>query len=126
MAAVHTDASAIFGSTLVNKAEEKIQYIKYRPVQPYNSKTPITFSIPGISSQYVSLRVSYLFVECHMEETTDVQCNLMGDEPPRKRCCQDSIQSSAPKKFKRKANGQRDEDSDDDDEYDVKCTCSNT
>ena len=32
MAAVHTDATAIFGSTLTNKAEEKIQYIKYRPV----------------------------------------------------------------------------------------------
>ena len=40
MAAVHTDASAIFGSTLINEAEEKIQYIKYRPVQPYDSKNP--------------------------------------------------------------------------------------
>ena len=61
------------------------------------AKTPITFSIPGNSSQYVSLR-DYLSVECHMKETTDVQPNFMGDKPPRKRHHQDSIQSSAPKK----------------------------
>ena len=88
-------------------------------MQPYGSKTPIKFSIPADSNQYVSLKDSYLFVNCHMEETTDVQCNFMADEPPWKRHCQDGIQSSAPKKVKRKANGQRDEDSGDDSEYDV-------
>ena len=60
MAAVHMDASAIFGSTLINEAEEKIQYIKYRPIQLFDSKSPVNFTIPGNSSQYVSLRDSYL------------------------------------------------------------------
>ena len=55
---MHTDVSAIFGSTLINEAQEKIQYIKYRPVQPFDSKSPVNFTIPGNSSQYMSLRDS--------------------------------------------------------------------
>ena len=69
MAAVHTDAPAIFGGYLVNEAEEKIQYVKLRPNAPYDSKTPITFLIPGNTAQYVSLRDSLLYIECHIEET---------------------------------------------------------
>ena len=75
MAAVHMDASAIFGSTLINEAEEIIQYIKYRPIQPFNSKSPANFTIPGNSIQYASLRDSYLFIECHLEKM-DAQGNI--------------------------------------------------
>ena len=49
--------------------EDKIQYIKYRPSQPFDSNTPINFTIPGNSSQYISLCESYIFVQCHIEET---------------------------------------------------------
>ena len=82
MAAVHTDASAIFGSTLINEAEEKIQYMKYRPVHPFDSKSPVNFTIPGNSSQYVSLRDLYLFVECHIEEFNAMGTPLMMREQP--------------------------------------------
>ena len=69
MAAVHTEAAAIFNGQLINEAEDKIQYIKYRPSQPFDSNTPINFTIPGNSSQYISLRESYMFVQCHVEQT---------------------------------------------------------
>ena len=69
MAAVHTEAVAIFNGQLINEAEDKIQYIKYRPSQPFDSNTPINFTIPGNSSQYVSLWESYMFVQCHVEQT---------------------------------------------------------
>ena len=69
MAAIHTDAAAIFNSQLINEAEDKIQYVKYRPSQPFDSNTPINFTIPGNSNQYVSLCESYMFVQCHVEET---------------------------------------------------------
>ena len=69
MAAVHTEAVAIFNGQLINEAEDKIQYVKYRPSQPFDSNTPINFTIPGNSSQYVSLRESYMFVQCHVEQT---------------------------------------------------------
>lgn len=69
MSAVHTEAAAIFNGLFVNEAEEKIQYVKCRPSQPYDSRTPVHFSIPGNSSQYVSLRDSYLFIKAHVEET---------------------------------------------------------
>ena len=54
MVVVHTEAAAIFNGQLINKVEDKIQYIKYRPSQPFDSNTPINFTIPGNSSQYVS------------------------------------------------------------------------
>ena len=41
-------------------------------VYSYNNTkhhTPINFTIPGNSNQYVSLRESYMFVQCHKEET---------------------------------------------------------
>ena len=69
MAAVHTKVVAIFNGQLINEAEDKIQYVKYRPSQPFDSNTPINFTIPGNSSQYVSLRESYMFVQCHVEQT---------------------------------------------------------
>ena len=69
MAAVHTEAAAIFNGQLINEAEDKIQYIKYRPSQPFDSNTPINFTIPGTSSQYLSLCESYMFVQCHVEQT---------------------------------------------------------
>ena len=69
MAAVHTKAVAIFNGQLINEVEDKIQYVKYRPSQPFDSNTPINFTIPGNSSQYVSLRESYMFVQCHVEQT---------------------------------------------------------
>ena len=62
-------AVAIFNGQLINEAEDKIQYIKYRPSQPFDSNTPINFTIPGNSSQYISLRESYMFVQCHVEQT---------------------------------------------------------
>ena len=55
----------------VNEAELKIQYIKYRPSLPYDSKSPITFTIPGNTTPHVSLRDSYLFVQCHVEKTDE-------------------------------------------------------
>ena len=69
MAAVHTKAAAIFNDQLINEVEDKIQYIKYRPSQPFDSNTPINSTIPGNSSQYISLRESYMFVQCHVEQT---------------------------------------------------------
>ena len=71
MMAIHTKSAAIFGGMNVNEAELKIQYIKYRPSLPYESKSPITFTIPGNTTSYVSLRDSYLFVQCHVEETDE-------------------------------------------------------
>ena len=68
MAVVHTKAVAIFNGQLINEVEDKIQYVKYRP-QPFDSNTPINFTIPGNSSQYISLCDSYMFVQCHIEET---------------------------------------------------------
>ena len=69
MAAVHTKAEAIFNGQLINEVEDEIQYVKYRPSQPFDSNTPINFTIPGNSSQYISLCTSYMFVQCHVEET---------------------------------------------------------
>ena len=69
MAVVHTEAVAIFNGHLINEAEDKIQYIKYRPSQPFDSITPINFTIPGNSSQYISLHESYMFLQCHVEQT---------------------------------------------------------
>ena len=69
MAAVHTEAAAIFNGQLINEAEDQIQYVKYRPSQSFDSNTPRNFTIPGNSSQYVSLWESYMFVQCHVEQT---------------------------------------------------------
>ena len=69
MAPVHTKAVAIFNGQLINEVEDKIQHIKYRPSQPFDSNTPINFTIPGNSIQYISLCESYMFVQCHTEET---------------------------------------------------------
>ena len=77
MIAIHTESATIFGGMNVNKAELKIQYVKFRPSKPYNSKSPITFTIPGNSTSYVSLRDLYLFVQCHMEETDQYGNPLM-------------------------------------------------
>ena len=62
MAAVHTEAVAIFHGQLINEAEDKIQYVKYRPSQPFDSNTPINFTIPGILANtflYVNLICLY-------------------------------------------------------------------
>ena len=67
MAVVHTEAAAIFNGQLINEAEDKIQYIKYRPSQPFDNNTLINFTTPGNSSQYISLCESYMFVQCHVE-----------------------------------------------------------
>ena len=69
MAVVHTKAVAIFNGQLINEVEDKIQYVKYRPSQPFDSNTSINFTIPGNSSQYISLCKSYMFVQCHVEQT---------------------------------------------------------
>ena len=71
MMAIHTESATIFGGMNVNEAELKIQYIKYRPSLPYDSKSSITFTIPGNTTPYVLLRDSYLFVQCHVEETDE-------------------------------------------------------
>ena len=69
MAVVHTKAAAIFNGQLINEVEDKIQYIKYRPSQPFDTNTPINFTIPGNSSQYISLCKSYMSVQCNVEQT---------------------------------------------------------
>ena len=69
MAVAHTEGVAIFNGQLINEVEDKIQYVKYRPSQCFDSNTPINFTIPGNSSQYISLRESYMFVQCHVEQT---------------------------------------------------------
>ena len=46
-AAIHMEALAIFGGLLVNEAEDKIQYVKFRLSHPYNSHS-------CNSSQYMS------------------------------------------------------------------------
>ena len=69
MTAIHTEALAIFGGLLHNEVEKKINFVKFRPTLPYNSKSPMNITIPGNSSQYVLLCDSYLFVHCHVEET---------------------------------------------------------
>ena len=43
MAVVHTKAVAIFNGQLINEAQDKIQYVKYRSSQPFDSNTPINF-----------------------------------------------------------------------------------
>ena len=43
MAVVYTKAVAIFNDQLINEAEDKIQYIKYRPSQPFDSNNPDKF-----------------------------------------------------------------------------------
>ena len=72
MTAIHTELATIFGGMNVNEAELKIQYIRYRPSLPYDSKSPVTFTIPGNTTPYVSLRDSYLFVQCHVEKQTSM------------------------------------------------------
>ena len=69
MMAIHTESTAIFGGMNVNEVELKIQYIKFRPSQPYDSKSPITLTIPGNTTPYMSLTDSYHFVQYHVEET---------------------------------------------------------
>ena len=69
MMAIHTESAAIFRGMNVNEAELKIQYVKFRPSQPCDNKSPITFTILGNTMLYMSLRDSYLFVQCHIEET---------------------------------------------------------
>ena len=69
MAVVRTEAAAIYNGQLINEVEVKIQYVKYRPSQPFDSNTPINFTIPGNASQYISLHKSYMFVQCHVEQT---------------------------------------------------------
>ena len=93
MAAVHMDASAIFGSTLKNDAGEKIQYIKYRSIHPFDSKSSVNFTIPGNSSQYVSLRDSYLFIGCHIKEFDAMGTPLMKGTSlnPHKKNCRRSL-----------------------------------
>ena len=71
MTAIHTKLAAIFGGMNVNETELKIQYIKYRPSLHYNSKLSVTFTIPGNTTPHVSLRDSYIFVKCHVEETDE-------------------------------------------------------
>ena len=82
MTAIHTKSATIFGGMNVNEAELQIQYIKYRPSLPYDSKSPVTFAIPGNTTPYVLLRDSYLFVQCHVEET-DEYGNQTTTDPTR-------------------------------------------
>ena len=56
MMAIHTESAPIFEGMNVNDAELKIQYIKFRPSQPHDSKSLITFTIPESTTPYMSLR----------------------------------------------------------------------
>ena len=105
----------------VNEAEFKIQYIKYRPSLPYNSKSPVTFTIPGNTTPHVSLRDSYLFVQCHVEETDEygnppttdptrakISLNYEGEEeatPPSKTIKKDTSVDEEDTHLSRRENG---------------------
>jgi hypothetical protein len=80
MSAVHTQSAAIFNGLFVNEAEEKIQFVKIRPSQPYDGKSPVHFTIPANTSQYTSLADSYLFVRVHVEETDEFGNPLSAEE----------------------------------------------
>ena len=67
MKAIHTESATIFGGMNVNEAEFKI--CQNTSNSDHHSKSPITFTIPGNTMPYISLRDSYLFVQCHVEET---------------------------------------------------------
>ena len=69
MAAVHTDAPAIFSSYAINEAEEDIKFIKIEPALSSNANSAITFEIPGKSARYTDLRHSYIQMRVHVEET---------------------------------------------------------
>ena len=76
----------------------------------------MNFTIPGNSSQYVSLRDSYLSVECHLEKT-DAMGNktfMMMDQPQlsRKRTAEEASSPTKPEKNRKKRipNGQRSKD----------------
>ena len=84
MSAIHTESAAIFNGLFVNEAEEKIQYVKHRPSQPYDGKSPVHFSIPGNTSQYVSLRDSYVFAQVHIEETDQFGNTLTAENPAKR------------------------------------------
>ena len=95
MPAIHTEASAIFGGLLHNEAEEKINFVKFRPTLPYDSKIPVNITIPGNSSQYVSLCNSYLFIQCHVEETNQYgNAKEMTSECPKRSCLEMVIKSN--------------------------------
>ena len=61
MAAIHTKAVAIFIGQLINEVEDKIQYVKCRPSQSFDSNTPINFTIPGNSSQFLYVNLICLY-----------------------------------------------------------------
>ena len=60
MSVVHTESAAIFGGVTVNAAEDKVQFVEYRPSFAVDGKSVVEFVIPGNSAQYVSLRDSYV------------------------------------------------------------------
>ena len=93
MTAIHTKASAIFGGLLHNEAEEKIDFVKFRPTLLFDTKSPENITIPGNSSQYILLCDSYLFVHCHVEET-DQYGNLIETSECPKRSLEEEEQDA--------------------------------
>ncbi len=116
-AAVHTDAAAIFGSMLVNEAEDKVQFVKFRPTVPFDSKSPITFSIPGNSSQYVSLRDSYLYIECHIEDAVPATPRTQGRSRTGRSIAEEESDQGDDRPSRKRKRRDADDDDDDDDDY---------
>ena len=73
MAAIHTESAAIFGHVQVNAAEEKVQYVEYRPTFAVDGKSVVEFLIPGNTGQYVSLRDSYILTTVRIQKTKEPQ-----------------------------------------------------
>ena len=71
MMAIHTESATIIGGMNVNEAELKIQYRTIRPLLPYDSNSPITFTIPENTTPYVSLRDSYLLYNVTWRKETN-------------------------------------------------------
>jgi hypothetical protein len=101
MTIIHTDSAAIFGEVPINAAEERIQWVEHRPTLAYDADSSISFTIPGNSSQYVSLRDTYILasVKINKKQLTAQECLMKllksrkkgrskrsaGSEPPKKR-----------------------------------------
>ena len=75
MAAIHTESSAIFGHKNVNVAEERIQFVDYKPINPITPNTFIEFTIPGTDNRYISLKDTLIKarVEFRLTRTENVK-----------------------------------------------------
>ena len=81
MSAIHTESAAIFGHKNVNVAEERIQYVDYKPVNPIQPNTQVEFVIPGTDNRYISLKDSILHAVVEFRITKETAMEM--PEKPR-------------------------------------------